>query len=130
MARNYYDVIIVGAGPSGATLAYELAKRGIGVIVLEKEIFPRYKCCAGGITHKVLNLLDFDISEAIEETIYDIRFLYKLEKSYLGHYDKPLLYTVTRDAFDNLLVERAQQYGARFLDKQKVININTYISIN
>ena len=126
MARNYYDVIIVGAGPSGATLAYELAKRGIGVIVLEKEIFPRYKCCAGGITHKVLNLLDFDISEAIEETIYDIRFLYKLEKSYLGHYDKPLLYTITRDVFDNLLVDRAKKYGARFLDGQRVgkIEIN------
>ncbi len=123
MARNYYDVIIVGAGPSGATLAYELAKQGIDVIVLEKEKFPRYKCCAGGITHKVLNLLDFDISEAIEETIYDIRFLYKLEKSYLGHYDKPLLYTVTRDVFDNLLVEKAQQCGARFLDKQRVRKI-------
>lgn len=123
MAKNYYDVIIVGAGPSGATLAYELAKQGIDVIVLEKEKFPRYKCCAGGITHKVLNLLDFDISEAIEETIFDIRLVYKLEKSYLGHSDKPLLYTVQRDIFDNLLVERAQQYGAKFLDRQRVIKI-------
>lgn len=123
MVRNYYDVIIVGAGPSGATLAYELAKQGIDVIVLEKEKCPRYKCCAGGITHKVLNLLDFDISEAIEKTIFDIRFLYKLDKSYLGHYDKPLLYTVTRDVFDNLLVEKAQQCGARFMDKQRVMKI-------
>jgi len=123
MAKNYYEVIIVGAGPSGATLAYELAKQGIDVIVLEKEKFPRYKCCAGGITHKVLNLLDLDISEAIEEIIFDIRFLYKLEKSYLGHSDKPLLYTVTRDVFDNLLVERARQHGARFLDRQRVNKI-------
>jgi geranylgeranyl reductase family protein len=124
MAKYYYDVIVIGAGPSGATLAYELAKQGIDVLVLEKEKFPRYKCCAGGITHKVLNLLDFDISESIKEIIFDIGFLYRLEKSYPGHYDKPLLYTVTRDVFDNLLVERAQQYGARFLDRQRVIKIS------
>jgi geranylgeranyl reductase family protein len=123
MAKYYYDVIIVGAGPSGATLAYELAKQGINILVLEKEKLPRYKCCAGGITHKVINLLDFDISESIEETIFDIIFSYKLQKSYLGHYEKPLLYTTMREAFDNLLVERAQQYGARFLDRQRVIKI-------
>ncbi len=123
MAKNYYDIIIVGAGPSGATLAYELAKQGIDIIVLEKEKFPRYKCCAGGITHKVLKLLDFDISAVIEETIFDIRFLYKFEKSYLGHYDKPLMYSVSRDVFDDLLVERAQHYGATFLDSQRVIKI-------
>lgn len=123
MARNYYDVIIVGAGPSGSTLAYELAKQGIDVVVLEKEKLPRYKCCAGGITHKVINLLDFDISEVIEKTIFDVRFSYKLDKSYLGHYDKPLLHTVMRDVFDNLLVKKAQQYGARFHDEQRVKKI-------
>jgi len=123
MAKHYYDVIIVGAGPSGATLAYELAKQSINVLVIEKEKLPRYKCCAGGITYKVLNLLDCDISEAIEETIFDIRFLYKLEKSYLGRYEKPLLYTTMRESFDNLLVERAQHYGARFLDRQRIIKI-------
>ena len=60
--KQNHDVIVVGSGPAGATLAYELAKRGIGVLVLEKEKLPRYKCCAGGITSKAAKLLDFDIS--------------------------------------------------------------------
>ena len=55
-----------GAGPAGATLAYELAKEGIGALVLEKEKLPRYKCCAGGVTGKAAKLLDFDISEVKE----------------------------------------------------------------
>ena len=28
--KQSHDVIVVGAGPAGATLAYELGKRGIG----------------------------------------------------------------------------------------------------
>jgi flavin-dependent dehydrogenase len=58
--KQRQDVIVVGAGPAGATLAYELAKRGIGVLLLEKEKLPRYKCCAGGVTSKAAKLLDFD----------------------------------------------------------------------
>ena len=61
--KQSHDVIIVGAGPAGATLAYELARRGIGVLLLEKEKLPRHKCCAGGVTSKAARLLDFDISE-------------------------------------------------------------------
>ncbi|HEY4712239.1 MAG TPA: FAD-dependent oxidoreductase, partial [Dehalococcoidia bacterium] len=63
--KQSHDVIVVGAGPAGATLAYELTKRGIGVLVLEKEKLPRYKCCAGGVTSKAARLLDFDISEVV-----------------------------------------------------------------
>ena len=36
------DVIIVGGGPSGSTLAALLARAGLEVTVLEREAFPRY----------------------------------------------------------------------------------------
>ena len=45
-----YDVVIVGAGPAGAILAYLLAKEGVDVLILEKKTLPRYKPCAGGLT--------------------------------------------------------------------------------
>ena len=38
--KQSYDVIIVGAGPAGATLGYELARKGIEVLILEKEKLP------------------------------------------------------------------------------------------
>ena len=53
MLKDHYDIIIVGAGPSGLACALELKKRGAeDVLVLERFTFPRDKCCAGYITGK------------------------------------------------------------------------------
>jgi geranylgeranyl reductase family protein len=121
--KQSHDVIVVGAGPAGATLAYELAKRGIGVLVLEKEKLPRYKCCAGGVTSKAAKLLDFDISEVTEDVIHEVSFTFNLGSPYLGQHSQPLIYTVMRDAFDYFLVQRAQQLGAALMDGQKVTQV-------
>jgi geranylgeranyl reductase family protein len=121
--KQSHDVIVVGAGPAGATLAYELAKRGIGVLVLEKEKLPRYKCCAGGVTSKAAKLLDFDISEVVENVIYEITFTFNLGSPYLGQHSQPLMYTVMRDVFDYFLVQRARQLGAALMDGQKITQI-------
>lgn len=40
---------IVGAGPSGATCAYHLAKAGLRVLLLEKKKFPRDKYCGDAV---------------------------------------------------------------------------------
>ena len=69
-AKHLYDVIIVGAGPAGATLGYELARKGVDVLILEKERLPRYKPCAGGITIKTVKLLDLDISPVARQATY------------------------------------------------------------
>jgi len=45
-----YDVIVVGAGPSGSITAKECAESGLKTLLLDKYIFPRQKICAGGIT--------------------------------------------------------------------------------
>ncbi len=36
------DVVVIGAGPAGSTVAASLAARGVDVHVLEKETFPRF----------------------------------------------------------------------------------------
>ena len=43
MTRKKYDVLIVGAGPAGTTLAYQLARRGVSTLILEREKMHRYK---------------------------------------------------------------------------------------
>lgn len=37
-----YDVVVIGGGPSGSTVASRLAQRGRSVLLLEKERFPRF----------------------------------------------------------------------------------------
>ena len=37
------DVVVVGGGPGGSTLATLVAMRGHRVVLLEKEKFPRYQ---------------------------------------------------------------------------------------
>ena len=51
------DVIVVGAGPSGATTAYYLAQTGLNVLLLEKARFPREKVCGDGLTPRAVKAL-------------------------------------------------------------------------
>ncbi|WP_158679066.1 FAD-dependent oxidoreductase, partial [Streptomyces sp. SPB78] len=44
-----WDVVVVGAGPAGASAAYAAAVTGRRVLLLEKAELPRYKTCGGGI---------------------------------------------------------------------------------
>ena len=48
------DVVIVGAGPAGATAARTLARAGVTVRLLDRSNFPRNKPCGGGISLRVL----------------------------------------------------------------------------
>ena len=52
------DVVIVGAGPGGTAAAIELARAGRDVVVLDKAMFPRDKCCGDGLTTGALRHLD------------------------------------------------------------------------
>ena len=72
-ASRSHDVIIVGAGPAGSTLAGELARQGLDVLILEKERLPRYKACAGGITVKTAGLLGLDLGPVTRDTVLGAR---------------------------------------------------------
>ena len=111
MQRNF-DVIIVGAGPAGAVLASELAQKGIRVALVEKERLPRYKCCAGGLSVRAVNLLNLDISDVVETEITGATFTYAGTRQYSRQESRPVGYTVMRDKFDYLLVKRAEMAGA------------------
>jgi 3-(3-hydroxy-phenyl)propionate hydroxylase len=69
MAGFDCDVLIIGGGPTGVTLAALLAKRGVSVIVAEKEadIFPLPR--AAHIDHEGMRILqDAGVAEAVMAT--------------------------------------------------------------
>lgn len=57
---RYIETIIVGGGPAGSACARELRRRGRDVVVIDKAAFPRQKLCAGWVTEKALQDLEFD----------------------------------------------------------------------
>lgn len=56
--KPVYDVVIVGAGPAGATAAYFLAMRGKRVALLDKATFPRDKRCGDAWCEPALDILE------------------------------------------------------------------------
>ena len=117
---NTYDVVIVGAGPAGSTLGYELARNGISVLIIEKEKLPRNKTCAGGVTFRAHALLDFDISSVTQRVVYGMKISYQLGDFCIKKYRDPLAHLVMRRDFDYLLVKKAQDAGATVIDGLRV----------
>lgn len=118
-----YDVIVVGAGPGGATTAFHLARAGIKTLLVEKEKMPRYKPCGGGLTAKVEQILDTDFSPTIEDTIRIASVAYGQERARVK-YDQPLAWMVMRDKFDLLLTQRAAQAGAEVREAEPVTAVS------
>ncbi|MFQ5735978.1 MAG: geranylgeranyl reductase family protein [Thermodesulfobacteriota bacterium] len=118
-----YDAIVVGLGPAGSTAARELAGGGLKVLGLDKARFPRYKSCGGCISTKIERILDFDISEVVEDTVYGATFTYKSGRPVDILSDRPVGYNVMRDRFDNLLVDKAREAGAEVVDGCRVRSV-------
>lgn len=112
-----YDVVIVGAGPSGSTCAKYLAEHGINVLLVDKYPFPRHKTCAGGLLQHTFREFPY-IEPLIEQyntrvSVHDADLL----SSFSIESDVPLVaMTSGRKHFDNGLVELAKKAGAQFRD--------------
>ncbi len=108
-----FDCAIVGAGPSGGTAAYHLARRGRSVLVLEKEALPRHKPCGGGVAPSVQAWFDFDFSPAVSVATHTNRYTWNCGDPVDVELDlqRPI-WMVRRDIFDYFLIQQAQQQGA------------------
>jgi geranylgeranyl reductase family protein len=109
-----YDVVIAGAGPAGAVLAYLLARAGAEVLLLEKKVFPRYKACGGGLTKRALDSLPFEVDDVIEERVHTVKAFVRNECVFELNAQHPVISMVMRDRFDHFLVKKALEAGVHF----------------
>ena len=117
------EVAIIGAGPAGATLAYELLQGGLKPLILDKAVFPRVKVCAGGLTIKALKFLPPDLGPVLEDEIRRVQLSFNLGRAFTKAWHQPLLYTVERQRFDAFLMERVRQAGGEFGEGERLEQI-------
>lgn len=98
--------------------AYELARAGRRVALIEKKALPRHKVCAGGLTARVLRLLPFDVSPVIDASVNTLRLTlrHRPQWSFQRSYPEPFAHMVMRYRFDGFLVEKAHAAGADVSD--------------
>ncbi|MFC1877307.1 FAD-dependent monooxygenase [Thermodesulfobacteriota bacterium] len=120
---DFFDVTIVGAGPSGSTLGYYLSEKGFKVLIIEKKKLPRYKPCGGGITQRASNLLPFDFDDVVEDYSLTAKILFNNIEVLSKDFDSPIVSMVMRDKFDYFLINKAKEKGVVVKDKNKFLSI-------
>jgi hypothetical protein len=127
------DVLVIGGGPAGSTVAAQLAERGRDVVVLEKAQHPRFHI---GESLLPANLPLFE-KLGLAEEVRRIG-LYKPGAEFVSdHYAKTNLfffanathlmathsYQVRRATFDQLLFENCRRRGARTFENTRVTDV-------
>ena len=121
-----YDVIVVGAGPSGSTAAKTLAENGIKVLLVDKERFPRDKPCGGGLPLRTLTEFSYlKKLQSIESYSYGgIVYSPSSKNNIEINKTEPVIAMVQRSKFDNELVHLSVDKGTEFQENKQVTNIN------
>ena len=104
-----FDAIVVGGGPSGATAACDLARRGHSVLLLDRA--GRIKPCGGAIPPRLIR--DFEIPDGlIVAKIRSARMVSPSDRAVDMPIDGGYVGMVDREHFDEWLRERAALAGA------------------
>ena len=116
-----YDLIIIGGGPSGASAGRRAGKLGLNTLLLEKEEFPRYKPCGGGLSDHAISYLDFELpQDIIEWEVTGVKAIFK-DQSVNVHKDHRIFALVSRNKFDNFLLEKAKETGIEVHTGEKAL---------
>ena len=123
LVGEFYDVIIVGAGPAGSYAAYELASSGHSVAVLEQKHGAGLDvCCTGIISTECFD--SFDISSKVILTrANSANFFSPSGRCLRLQTEKVQAYDVDRALFDQEIASKAQLQGARYFFSSRVIDI-------
>ncbi|MGI5145599.1 NAD(P)/FAD-dependent oxidoreductase [Plantactinospora sp. CA-294935] len=108
------DVVVVGAGPAGASAALAARRAGARVLLLDRADFPRDKACGDGIAAHALDVLaELGVSEPVSgyRPVPALRLVAPGGGNVARRLPRPA-YTVPRRVFDARLVAAARSAGA------------------
>jgi len=134
LVANPPDVIVIGGGPSGATTATLVAKKGHRVVLLERERFPRYHIGESLIpeTFWVLERLGMlpklRGSRFVEK--HSVQFITEQGKLSAPFYfvehkphESSQTWQVTRAEFDQVMLDNAREQGVEAYEGIRVLEV-------
>ena len=125
MSDQFYDVIIVGAGPAGSYIAYKLASSGHDVAVFEEKSASGLNvCCTGIISTECFQSLGLG-TEVILNEVNSAKFFSPSGRCLRLQTEKVQAYVVNRLLLDKAITSKAQSRGAQYFFSSPVTNIIT-----
>lgn len=126
-----FDVAIIGGGPVGSSLGYELQKKGLSVAIFEKKKNIGLPLQCAGILNKSI----FEVNELPEDLILNYvkgAYLHTVNQTMKVQKDSPEAYIIDRVGYDQFLLNRAIDSGVKVFMHLKItdldINKGTIIS--
>ena len=131
MNSNTYDVIVMGGGPAGSTVASILTREGRTVVLFEKEQFPRHHIGESLMTDTFWTFQRMGLLEKLKQSPfvrkYSVQFANPAGKESrpfyffeANHHESAVTWQVTRAVFDQMLIEHAADQGATVYQKAQV----------
>ncbi|KPJ95997.1 MAG: hypothetical protein AMS18_01835 [Gemmatimonas sp. SG8_17] len=110
-----WDVVVIGAGPAGATAAAHLASNGHAVLILDRHPFPREKVCGDALIPDALHALrTLGLLETVLREGNSVDHLAVLSPSGIRVKIPAKCVTLRREVLDALILTRAIASGATF----------------
>ncbi|WP_298860711.1 NAD(P)/FAD-dependent oxidoreductase [uncultured Gimesia sp.] len=118
-----YDVIVIGAGPAGSTVAALLAEQGRKVLVVDRARFPRFHVGESLIPETYWQLKRLGLIDQLKQTAFPKKFSVQFVTEegtetmpfYFNKYkehESSQTWQVLRAEFDQMLVNNARNQGA------------------
>lgn len=120
--NNNFDVIVMGGGPAGSSVAGILAREGRKIILFEKAIFPRHHIGESLMTDTYWTFRRLGVLEKLKESPfvrkYSVQFANAAGKESRPfyffeavHHESAVTWQITRAQFDHLLIDHAAEQG-------------------
>ena len=125
-----YDILIIGAGPAGCAAAYDLARAGRRVLLIDKRTFPRPKACACGLTRKTLAALRYSVAPIIERQCHEIVLQQTSpdpkQREVRIRNRTPIAAMAVRERFDNFCLQQTLAAGAELKKIETILALRQH----
>jgi digeranylgeranylglycerophospholipid reductase len=125
LTKKIYDVIVIGAGPSGLNAASLIAGKGYSVLVVEaKEDVGKNVVCTGILGKETFERFDLSRTSIIND-VQKVRIVSPLGTTLFYDHPSTFAFVVDREKFDKSLLQSALNKGVEVVLSFKVSDART-----